>query len=440
MSRFSVIVRRLSKEDDMLPEITFKNVTRDDVDRIAWWLDDVDLSNRWFGRYSADDPVHLGYDPLHMLEASDWEWNRTFGDPRRTFFSIYNTADEHVGECQVQLDGTGGAALSVIIGRKDLWHHGYGTAAMLELLDKVFNGMGLDQVWVTVPTDNRPAIGLFEKLGFTIDHNYHAPNGSVDAVHMTVSADRYSTESSRAQRERELTPIVTITGLPGSQSELLGREVARLLDSEFIDDEIRSQLANRLQCSPAEIAAFENSYKSFWMRLLGSIVIPTELSAAYESGYYAYGTGRAYEYDQLVTEPITKQQYIQKLRGLVRRYSAEGNAVLHGNGCHLFTPSQSDGLAVYVSSSADSRAARFAPDGVAAQDSRKRLERADQEHKEVFNRLFGCAVDDGSKFDITVNLDRMSIPTAAKLIVDVLERRSADQAPTLPQPSVRVHS
>ena len=134
----------------MLPEVTFKSVSRDDVDRIAWWLQDDDLTSRWFGHYSADDPVHPGYDPSHMLEASDWEWRRTFGDPRRAIFSIYNTADEHVGECQVQHDGEGGAELTVIIGRKDLWHHGYGTATMLELLDKVFNTIGLDAAWVTV--------------------------------------------------------------------------------------------------------------------------------------------------------------------------------------------------------------------------------------------------------------------------------------------------
>ena len=93
----------------MLPEVTLKSVSRDDVDRIAWWLQDEDLTSRWFGHYGADDPVHPGYDPNHMLEASDWEWRRTFGDSRRSIFSIYNTVDEHVGECQVQLDGEGGA-------------------------------------------------------------------------------------------------------------------------------------------------------------------------------------------------------------------------------------------------------------------------------------------------------------------------------------------
>ncbi|MCY4528476.1 MAG: GNAT family protein, partial [Chloroflexi bacterium] len=276
----------------MLPEVMLKSVSRDDVDRIAWWLQDDDLSSRWFGRYGVDDPVHPGYDPRHMLEASDWEWRRAFGDTRRAIYSIYNTAEEHVGECQVQLDGEGGAELSVLIGRKDLWHHGFGTATMLELLDRVFNTMGLESAWVTVPVQNRPAIGLFEKLGFVIASGDHVKHGEIDVAHMTVSSDRYSARDSRAQKEQELTPVVAIAGLQGSESEALGQEVARLLDSEFIGDEIKDLLSERLQCSRAELESFETSHKSFWMRLLASVVVPTEVTTAYESGYHAYVPNR----------------------------------------------------------------------------------------------------------------------------------------------------
>ncbi len=413
----------------MLPEVTLKSVSRDDVDRIAWWLQDDDLSSRWFGQYGADDPVHPGYDPRHMLEASDWEWRRTFADPRRTIFSIYNTADEHVGECQVQLDGEGGAELSVLIGRKDLWHHGYGTATMLELLDRVFNRMGLESAWVTVPVGNRPAIGLFEKLGFVIASGDNVKHGEIDVAHMAVSSARYSAKESRAHKEQELTPVVAITGLPGSESEALGREIARLLDSEFIGDEIKDPLSERLQCSRAELESFETSHKSFWMRLLASIVVPTEVTTAYESGYHAYVPSRPYEYDELLHEPLSKQQYVKKLRRIVRRRAAEGDAVLHGNGCHLFLPEQVDGLTVFVSASAESRAVRVAQYGDTPEASRKRLDRADREQREIFRRLFDCEIDDSSKFDITVNLDRMTIADAAEVIVEVLRRRGAEKTP-----------
>ena len=413
----------------MLPEVTLKSVSRDDIDRIAWWLQDDDLSSRWFGQYGADDPVHPGYDPRHMLEASDWEWRRTFSDPRRTIFSIYNTADEHVGECQVQLDGEGGAELSVLIGRKDLWHHGYGTTTMLELLDRVFNTMSLESAWVTVPVENRPAIGLFEKLGFVIASGDRVKHGEIDVAHMTVSSARYSAKDSRAHKELEITPVVAIIGLPGSESEALGQEIARLLDSEFIGDEIKDPLSERLQCSRAELESFETSHKSFWMRLLASIVVPTEVTTAYESGYHAYVPSRPYEYDELLHEPLSKQQYVKKLRRIVRRRAAEGDAVLHGNGCHLFLPDQVDGLTVFVSASAESRSVRVAQYGDTPETSRKRLDRADREQGEIFRRLFDCEIDDSSKFDITVNLDRMTIADAAEVIVEVLRRRGAEKTP-----------
>ena len=425
----------------MLPEVRLKSVSRDDVDRIAWWLQDDDLSSRWFGHYGTDDPVHPGYDPHHMLEASDWEWRRTFGDPRRAIFSIYNQADEHVGECQVQLDGEGGAELTVIIGRKDLWHHGYGTATMLELLDKVFNTMGLESAWVTVPVENRPAIGLFEKLGFVIDSGSQVKHGDIDVAHMTVSSARYSAKDSRAHKERELTPVVAITGLPGSESEALGREIARLLDSEFIGDEIKDTLSERLQCTRAELESFETSHKSFWMRLLASVVVPTEVTTAYESGYHAYVPSRPYEYDELLHEPLSKRQYVKKLRRIVRRRAAEGDAVLHGNGAHLFLPEQVDGLTVFVSASDESRAMRVAQYGDTPEASLKRLERADSERREIFGRLFDCEIDDPSKFDITVNLDRMTIADAAEIIVEVLRRRGAEREPAPATPkSVSVNS
>ena len=413
----------------MLPEVTLKSVSRDDVDRIAWWLQDDDLSSRWFGQYGADDPVHPGYDPQHMLEASDWEWRRTFSDPRRAIFSIYNVADEHVGECQVQLDGEGGAELSVLIGRKDLWHHGYGTATMLELLDRVFNTMRLESAWVTVPVENRPAIGLFEKLGFVIASGDNVKHGEIDVAHMNVSSARYSAKDSRAHKEQELTPVVAIAGLPGSETEVLGQEIARLLDSEYIGEEIKDLLSERLQCSRAELESFETSHKSFWMRLLASIVVPTEVTTAYESGYHAYVPSRPYEYDELLHEPLSKRQYVKKLRRIVRRRAAEGNAVLHGNGSHLFLPEQVDGLTVFVSASDESRSVRFAQYGDTPDTSLKRLQRADKEQREIFRRLFDCEIDDSSKFDITVNLDRMTIADAAEIIVEVLRRRGADRAP-----------
>ena len=116
----------------MLPEVNLNPVSREDVDRIAGWLSNTEVSSRWFGHYACGDPVHRGYEPSIMLESSDSMWEQVFLlDQNRLIFSIYSEETGHIGECQLLCDGKGGGELSLLIGRRDVWHKGYGTSAML---------------------------------------------------------------------------------------------------------------------------------------------------------------------------------------------------------------------------------------------------------------------------------------------------------------------
>jgi RimJ/RimL family protein N-acetyltransferase len=152
-------------------QVELRSVTREDVARIAQWLADPEVADAWWGRYTYGDPVHLGYDPKKMVTASDAEWNEVFlephQEPHRDIFSVYTKSGEHIGEGHLAIEERlGDAHLSVLIGRKDLWHHGYGTAATLALLEHAFDHLELYRVWVDVPTYNAAARAMFEHLGF----------------------------------------------------------------------------------------------------------------------------------------------------------------------------------------------------------------------------------------------------------------------------------
>ncbi len=151
----------------MLPHVQLREVSREDVERLRRWLEDEEVCSMWFGRYTYGNPVHLGYQPLEILKATQEEWNRVFNDPNRRIFSIYNAQGEHIGEAQVVIEEVlDNAEISLIIGRKDLWHGGYGTTTVLELLNLVFKVYGLYRAWVDVPEYNVPATNMFKKLGF----------------------------------------------------------------------------------------------------------------------------------------------------------------------------------------------------------------------------------------------------------------------------------
>ena len=406
----------------MLPIISLKSVSRDDVDRVAWWLEDAEVSSRWFGQYAWGEPIHRSYEPTHMLESSDTEWLHIFGDPKRLIFSIYNDQDEHVGECQIILDGQEGAELSLLIGRKDLWHQGYGAATMLVLMDRVFSTLKLDRAWVNVLEDNSPALGLFEKLGFLRSNRRELrarTDGSVlNAYILTIDARSYMKRQPAEERPRP-TEVVTVTGLPGSGSEQVAYEVASMLGSRLVDNEIRDELLRRLKCSAAELEGFEASFRSFWTRLLNSVVVPMEWSATYDAAY-VFRPDPSLEHD-LLSDQINKEQYEAALAGVVKRLCREGGVIMHGHGAHRVAAGHCGSLNVFVDASFEKRAGNVAArEAMSEDEAAKRLKDADGEVQSVSRHLWGGDIGDANAFDLTVNLDRMTAQEAARLIVGAL--------------------
>ena len=112
----------------MPQELSLQMVTRDDVVRIKRWLEDEEVSESWFGRYAYGDPAHLGYHPNEMDEVSDEKWDAVFDNPEHRMLSIYSPEAGHIGEVHLAIEESlGDGQLSILIGRKDLWHHGYGS-------------------------------------------------------------------------------------------------------------------------------------------------------------------------------------------------------------------------------------------------------------------------------------------------------------------------
>ena len=403
----------------MLPEIILKNVSRGDVDRVAWWLEDEELSSRWFGHYGCGDPVHRGYDPQHMLEATESEWMHVFDDPRRLIYSIYSEKMEHIGECQVVMDEKGGAELSLMIGRKELWHHGYGTSTAMMLLDKVFGPLSVDRAWVNVPEDNPAALGLFEKLGFMREASRELckrPDGSALNAHiMAMDSGFYRSHKHAA------VPVVSISGLPGSGSEAIGEQVAHMIGSRMVDHEIAEKLCGRLGCTPGELEAFEGRARSFWPRLLNSVVVPMEWSAGYDAGYHWFRPDARLEYEVL-EHRITKKKYREGLASVFRGLAVDGNVVLHHHSSHLFVPPSVRSLSVFVSASPDFRQQRLAKtDGLSLERAVERQKTLDENLVTVVKNLFDYDMLDMGRYDITLNVDRVSIETAAQIIVGALK-------------------
>ena len=184
-------------------------VTREDVTRIKDWLNDEEVSESWFGRYAYGDPAHLGYHAAEMERASDEEWKRVFDSPEHRILSINSGEGEHIGEIHIAVgESLGDGQLSILIGRADRWHQGYGTAATKAALDVAFNEYGLYRIWVDVPEYNAAAMTLFTHIGFvhegTLRKSRPHEGSRFDSVVMGMLATEYAQlverEGAEAQR------------------------------------------------------------------------------------------------------------------------------------------------------------------------------------------------------------------------------------------------
>ncbi len=186
----------------MFPEIKLTTGTREDVKRIIEWLDDAEVNSMWYGLGDDGKPLHIGYSPHELLEASDEQIQQVFEDEVRRIYSVYTDDGAHIGEGQLVVESPlMEAQLFLLVGRKDLWHHHYGTMAMIKLLDEAYEDHGLHRVWVDVPEYNEHALQMCQHLGFVLEgrlRKTHRKDGQwYDSSAMGLLAEEYMRRRSR---------------------------------------------------------------------------------------------------------------------------------------------------------------------------------------------------------------------------------------------------
>ena len=413
----------------MLPIVQLRHVTRDDVQRIAGWLSDDDVSSRWFGHYACGDPVHRGYEPGLMLGASTEDWVRVFDrDRQRLIFSIYSSEEGHIGECQAVFDENGDVEISLLVGRKELWHRGFGAAAAIQLLDRIFYDFPADQAWVSVPQDNVAALRLFNRLGFSYVSDEvlcQTPGGEeLRTTILSLPASEYQDRKLESRRPgKTIAPIVTVTGVPGSGAEHVAGETARLLRADLLDADLRERIAEQLDRTLGEVESLEASYSSFWARALRSSLEPWERYGVMEASPEMFGPIPIVSEDYDLPDYLTKEEYLNGLGAVFSSAPIERSVVVHGHGAVALIPRNRPGFNILVEMSLAGRVRKSQFEhGISEVQAKRKLRRSDREFKSLNKSLFVVDPTDASRYDLVINMDRLSVESAARLVSGAVSR------------------
>ena len=217
--------------------------------------------------------------------------------------------------------------------------------------------------------------------------------------------------------------VITITGLPGSGSELVGKEIARLTGRILIDDEIPKAMCQRLKRSIGEIKWLESNYQSWWSRLFRASIY-WGCYGSHDSGF-DLGGGWPPHYGHALDDYLTKDQYLRALKGVIKGLARQGNVVLCGQGSHLYIPSEITALHLFVAVFPELRKQKVAADHrLSLKNAEKWLKRADRAVVSMFKHLHGTDISERSKYSLVLDLEEQSYEQAALLAVQQTESMS----------------
>jgi len=157
-------------------------------------MSDAELCFRWIT--DPEVALHLGltHPPRTVGEERAWI-ARVLTDPDHLrMFVIEDEAGRPIGTSTLRgiepEEGT--AFFGILIGEKELWDRGYGTAATQATLALAFQELGLREVRLSCYSRNQRALRCYEKAGFELTGREGSwqPEGGAD-LRMSITRQRW---------------------------------------------------------------------------------------------------------------------------------------------------------------------------------------------------------------------------------------------------------
>ena len=172
-------------------------VNPDDLEIYTTWLNDPEIS------------VNLDWAQRVISLPTEREALDRICREGRTLAIVDITTQELLGNCGLgNVDLVNRAAeAGIFIGRKDLWGNGYGTDAMMLLLEYGFSYQNLTNIMLRAYAFNTRAVRCYEKCGFKAmgrRRKSHLLGGVAhDEIYMDITSDEFAGSPARPRIGRE---------------------------------------------------------------------------------------------------------------------------------------------------------------------------------------------------------------------------------------------
>jgi cytidylate kinase len=204
--------------------------------------------------------------------------------------------------------------------------------------------------------------------------------------------------------------LLTIRGQLGSGAPEIGKQVAEVLQANYVDREIIAEVAARLHRQEKDVIAKEMPPSS----LLGRIAEALERAAP-------FGVGFEGAYLPAWEIPLNDTRYLQALKSVVKELARSQSLVIHGRGGQFILGDHPQAFHVQVVAPLGVRVKRIMQDlKLDPESAKQEIARFDNSSRQFIKRYFQAELEDPVYYDLVINTKSLSFQAAASIVVDAL--------------------
>ncbi|MFZ1201420.1 MAG: cytidylate kinase-like family protein [Desulfobacterales bacterium] len=199
--------------------------------------------------------------------------------------------------------------------------------------------------------------------------------------------------------------VITISRQFGAGGKTIGKMVADKLGYTFADDDIVQMVAEAANVSPHWVESIENEAGGKLSRVVSSMVSKRLVDRILkeERGY------------------LDERLYLDYLVVIIAQIAEEGDVVILGRGSQYILNDHPDAYHILLLNSFENRT-RFMMEHYDFSESRAAhiVTREDKRRLNLYRKIGKTDYDDPALYNLVLNMARVPVPTAVKLIVDLV--------------------
>ncbi len=200
--------------------------------------------------------------------------------------------------------------------------------------------------------------------------------------------------------------IVTISNEYGSGAVSIAHDAAAALGYAYVDEQLPVVVAKRLQSSPEEVEAAEDTRRSMGERLLSGLELATpEISLP--------ASGETFD-----------ERCVREVQAAVREYAASGDVVLVGRAASAILGRRADVLRVFIHAPRDWRIHHVIDGtGVDGKTATTEVDRIDAARRRYMHDWYAVRWGDMDQYDLGIDAASFGHDASVSLIASAVRAR-----------------